>query len=114
MSEFLHNLSLQALTIDDDRIEKQFYGIIELNRQLKALMRDDEKNEIKIHENHFEELELEKDRTEILKDEIASNIINQKEIEYPKEKFGSFPNTSQEIIEETNRNERIEKNLKKP
>ena len=102
MSEFLHNLSLQALTIDDDRIETQFYEIIELNRNLKALIRDDERNEIEIHENNFEEkIEVEKDKTEILK----------KEIEFPRENFDSFPNTSEEIIEETNRNQRIEKKL---
>ena len=32
MSEFFHNLSLQALTVDDDRIEITFDEIIELNR----------------------------------------------------------------------------------
>ena len=74
MSEFLHNLSLQALTIDDDRIEIQFHEIIKLNRELKKLIRDDERDEIKIRENNFtkEIFEAEKDRSEILEEEIAS------------------------------------------
>ena len=50
MSEFFHNLSLQALTVDDDRIEITLDEIIELNRNLKCLIRDDDKNEIQIVE----------------------------------------------------------------
>ena len=113
MSEFLHNLSLQALTIDDDRIEIQFHEIIKLNRELKKLIRDDERDEIKIRENNFtkEIFEAEKDRSEILEEEIASNILNGKKIDYPNENFESFPNTREEIIEETNRNEAIKRKL---
>ena len=115
MSEFLHNLSLQALTIDDDRIEKQFYEIVDLTNNLKKLIRDDNRYEIKIHENNLEEeiFEVEKDRTEILEDKVVSNILNGKKIEYPNENFGSFPSTSKEIIEETNRNETIKSKLEK-
>ena len=115
MSEFLHNLSLQALTIDDDKFEIQFHEIVELNRNLKALMRDDERNEIKIHEDHFEKemLEAERDRTEILEDEVVSNIMNKTKIEHPKENFGSFPSTSKEITDETNQNETIKRKVEK-
>ena len=107
MSEFLHNLSLQALTIDDDRIEIQFYEIIDLNKNLKRLIRDDERHEIKISENNFKEgdFEVEKTRIEILEDDDVSN----KKIEFPHENFKSFPNTAEEIIEETNRIETIKK-----
>ena len=115
MSEFLHNLSLQALTVDDDKFEIQFHEIVELNRNLKALMRDDERNEIKIHENHFEKemLEAERDRTEILEDEVVSNIMNKTKIEHPKENFASFPSTSKEITDETNQNETIKRKVEK-
>ena len=41
MSEFFHNMSLQALTIDDDNIETEIDAIIELNKNLKSLIRDD-------------------------------------------------------------------------
>ena len=115
MSKFLHNLSLQALTIDDDKSEIQFHEIVELNRNLKALMRDDERNEIKIHENHFEKemLEAERDRTETLEDEVVSNIMNKTKIEHPKENFASFPSTSKEITDETNQNETIKRKVEK-
>ena len=115
MSEFLHNLSLQALTIDDDKFEIQFHEIVELNRNLKALMRDDERNEIEIHENHFEKemLEAERDRTEILEDEVVSNIMNKTKIEHPKENFASFPSTSKEITDEANQNETIKRKVEK-
>ena len=115
MSEFLHNLSLQALTIDDDKIEIEFHEIIELNRSLKALIRDDERNEIQIHGNYFQNefLEEKKDRTQMIEDEVVSNIINNAKMEHPKENFGSFPNTSKEITEETNQNEEIKRKVEK-
>ena len=115
MSEFLHNLSLQALTIDDDKIEIEFHEIIELNRSLKALIRDDERNEIQIHGNYFQNefLEEKKDRTQMIEDEVVSNIINNAKIEHLKENFGSFPNTSKEITKETNQNEEIKRKVEK-
>ena len=44
MIEFFHNLSLQALNKDDNRIRLQFYAITRLNRELKRLIRDDRRN----------------------------------------------------------------------
>ena len=78
-------------------------------------MRDDERNDIKIHENYFEKeiVEAERDRTELLEDEVVSNIVNKTKIEHPKENFGSFPSTSKEITEETNQNETIKKKVEK-
>ena len=90
MSEFLHNLSLQALTIDDDKIEMQFYEIEELSRNLKYLIRDDERYEIKV------------------KDNIESNLINNEKFEYPIENFEVMPNTAEEIKEQSNK-EKVEK-----
>ena len=63
MSEFFHNLSLQALTVDDDTIEITFNEIIELNRNLKSLIRDDDRNEIQILEQKEEEYQEIKDKT---------------------------------------------------
>lgn len=105
MSEFLHNLSLEALTIDDDKIEIQFFEIEELSRNLKYLMRDDERYEIEINDKNIEEeiFEAEKDKMEELENEIESNFLNKKTQKHPIENFGSFPNTSEEIAEESNR-----------
>ena len=36
MTEFLHNLSLQALNRDDDRVQLKFDAIIALNRKLSV------------------------------------------------------------------------------
>ena len=46
MTEFLHNLYLQALNRDDDRVQLKFNAIIALNRKLKALIRDDDRNRL--------------------------------------------------------------------
>ena len=112
MSEFFHNLSLQALTIDDNSIEITFDEIIELNRNLKSLIRDDNRNEIKI--NNFEEETFPeiKDKNQLIEEEVVSNIINDVKVNYPRDDENlSFPNTASEILEETNRNNRIDKKL---
>ena len=111
MSEFLHNLSLQALTIDDDRIEIQFYEIEELARNLKYLMRDDERYDVEINKENAQKkiFELKKDRIQTLKDEIESNSLNGKKLEHPNEIFGSFPSTSEEIIEQSKKAETFQK-----
>ena len=46
MTEFLHNLSLQALNRDDDIVQLKFGSIIALNRKLKPLIGDDDRNRL--------------------------------------------------------------------
>ena len=48
MSEFFHNMSLQAVTIDDDNVNIEFDAIIELNKNLKSLIREDDRSSIEI------------------------------------------------------------------
>ena len=107
MSEFLHNLSLQALTIDDDKIEMQFYEIEELSKNLKRLLRDGRRNEIETNniEDINEEVVAKKDRMETVKDDVETN--NEK-FEYPTKDFKVMPETAEEIRERSNK-ERIEK-----
>ena len=38
MSEFFHNMSLQALTIDNNNVKIEFDVVIELNKNLKGLI----------------------------------------------------------------------------
>ena len=115
MSEFFHNLSLQALTIDDDNINIEFHEIIELNKNLKALIRDDERNEIEIVDNYFqkENFEEEKDEIQLIEEEVVSNILNNSKIEHPNENFSSLPNTPEEILHEINQNKKIDEKLEK-
>ena len=47
MSEFLHNLSWQALTIDNTKVNIKFDAIIELNKNIKRLIRDVDRSNIK-------------------------------------------------------------------
>ena len=42
MSDFFHNLSMQALSRDDDRTEIRFDAITALNASLKKLFKEDE------------------------------------------------------------------------
>ena len=109
MSEFFHNMSLQALTIDDDSIKIGFDEIIELNKNLKSLIREDDRSDIEIidlKEQQFEEI---KDKTQLIEEEVVSNIINDVRIEYPSDdQYLSFPNTPSEISKESDENNKID------
>ena len=109
MSEFFHNMSLQALTIDDDNIVIGFDEIIELNKNLKSLIREDDRNDIEIidvQEQQFDEI---KDKNQLIEEEVINNIINNVQIEYPsKNQYLSFPNTPSEISKETDENNKID------
>ena len=106
---------MEALTIDDDKVEIQFYEIEELSKNLKSLMRDDERYDIEISEDDIfeEKFKKEKDRMQKIQDEINSK--EKKKLEYPNENFGSFPNTAEQIIQQSNKEkafqEKIEKSL---
>ena len=110
MSEFFHNMSLQALTIDNDNIEIEFDAIIELNKNLKSLIRKDDRSDIEIidfKQQHFDEI---KDKNQLIEEEVVNNIINDVQIEYPRDDQNlSFPNTPSEILKETNENNIINK-----
>ena len=103
MSEYLHNLSLQALTIDDDKWEIQFYEVEELSRNLKMLMRDYTRYDIEVDEEEIFEkkFEEEKDRMQKISDEINNRENNK--LEYPNKNFEVFPNTAEEIIQQSNK-----------
>ena len=109
MSEFFRNMSPQALTIDDDSIKLGFDEIIELNKNLKSLIREDDRSDIEIidlKEQQFEEI---KDKTQLIEEEVVSNIINDVRIEYPSDdQYLSFPNTPSEISKESDENNKID------
>ena len=110
MSEFFQNMSLQALTIDNDNIEIEFHAIIELNKNLKSLIREDDRADIEIidfKQQHFDEI---KDKNQLIEEEVVNSIINDVQIEYPRDDQNlSFPNTPSEILKETNENNIINK-----
>ena len=110
VSEFFHNMSLQVLTIDNDNIEIEFDAIIELNKNLKSLIRKDDRSDIEIidfKQQHFDEI---KDKNQLIEEEVVNNIINDVQIEYPRDDQNlSFPNSPSEILKETNENNIINK-----
>ena len=83
MSEFFHNMSLQALTIDDNNVKIEFDAVIELNKNLKGLIRDDDRNNIDIIDFKQEKIDKIKDKNQLIEEEVVNNIINDNQIEYP-------------------------------
>ena len=99
MTEFLHNLSLQALNRDDDRVQLKFSSIIALNRKFKALIRDDDdRNRLSFVE--FRPENLNKDISQKIEEEVVNNIITDMRVEYPIDDFSSYANTASEIENE--------------
>ena len=109
MSEYLHNLSLQALTIDDDKYEIQFYEIENLAANLKENMRDFVRYDIEINENDpFEEkFNIEKDRMQKMFDEIQNKELST--LTYPNQDFRVLPDSAEKINEQSKEKEKFEK-----
>ena len=109
MSEFFHNMSLQALTIDDDNVKIEFDAISELNKNLKGLIRDDSRIDINIidfKQQRFDEI---KHKNQLTEEEVVNDIINDVQINYPQDNQNlSFQNTVAEILKETEANNIID------
>ena len=108
MTEFLHNLSLQALNRDVDRVQLKFGSIIALNRKLKPLIRDDDRNRSSFVEFRPEQFKQVKDISEKIEEEVVNNIITDKGVEYPIDDFSSYANTASEIENENKTKNEIE------
>ena len=105
MSEFFHNMSLQALTIDDDNVKIEFDAVIKLNENLKSLIRDDGRNEINIIDFKQQQFDEIKDKNQLIEEEVVNNIVNDVQLDYPQDNQNlSFPNSASEIFKETEAN----------
>ena len=105
MNEFFHNMSLQALNIDDDNVNIEFDAIIELNKNLKSLIREDDRSSIGIIDFKQPKFDEMKDKNQLIEEEVVNNIINDVQIEYPGDDQNlPFPNTLSEILKEINEN----------
>ena len=109
MSEYLHNLSLQALTIDDDRWEIQFYEIEKLADDLKNHMRNSTRYDIEVDEDEIFEKKfaIEKDRMQKIFDEIKNKELST--LEYPNQDFRVFPDTQEKINQQSKERDAFEK-----
>ena len=109
MSEYLNNLSLQALTIDDDKYEIQFYEIENLAQKLKGNIRDFIRYDIEIDdEDPFNEtFNIEKDKMQKMFDEIQKKKLST--LEYPNQDFRVLPDSEEKINEQSKYREELEK-----
>ena len=109
MSEFFHNMSYQALNTDDDNVELEFDAVIELNKNLKSLIRDDDRNEINIIDFKQQKFDEIKDKNQLIEDEVVNNFVNDVQLDYLQDNQNlSFPNTASEIFKETEANNIID------
>ena len=108
MTEFLHNLSLQALNIYDNRVQLKFDAIIALNRKLKALIRDDDRNRLSFVKFRPEKFKQVKDISQKIEEEVVNNIITDTRVECPIDDFSSYANTASEIENENKTKNEIE------
>ena len=108
MTELLHNLSLQALNRDDDRVQLKFGSIIALNRKLKALIRDDDRNRLSFVEFRPKKFKQIKDISQKIEEKVVNNIITDTRVEYLIDDFSSYANTASEIENENKTKNEIE------
>ena len=95
---------------DDDRVQLKFDAIIALNRKLKALIHDDDRNRLNFVEFRPEKFKQVKDITQKIEEEVVNNIITDTRVEFPIDDFSSYANTASEIeIENKTKNEIEEK-----
>ena len=108
MSEFFHNLSLQALSIDDDSVKIEFDAIITLSKNLKFLIQDDTRNDLNIIDFQQQKFDEIKDKNQLIEAEVVNNIINDVQIDYPQDnQYLTFPNTASEIAMQREANDII-------
>ena len=95
MSEFFHNLSLQALSIDDDSVKIKFDAVITLSKNLKFLIRGDTRNDFNITDFQQQKFDEIKDKNQLIEEEIVNNIISDVQIDYPQDnQYLTFPSTA--------------------
>ena len=97
MSEFLHNLSWQALTIDNKKINIKFDAIVKLNKNIKRLFRDIDRPNIKTLEFDDYIIDNTRDKVQAIEEEVVNNVINNVKVELPRDYKQPMPNTLVQI-----------------
>ena len=112
MSEFFHNLSMQALGRDDDRIDIKFGAIEELHKSIRKLLKDEVNQNISFIDFIPEQFEEIKDPNRLFEENVVENIISGNRVDYLQDTdHMSFPNTEQEILAQSKTNYELEKKL---
>ena len=96
ISELLHNLSYQALSIDNKKYNIKFDEVIKLNKNIKRLIRDVDRQNIETLK--FERaIDNTKDKVEAMEEEVVNNILTNEKVEFPVDFKPPMPNTVSEI-----------------
>ena len=114
MSEFFHNLSMQALSRDDNRIDIKFDVMEELNKNIKKLLKDevDRNSDISFIDFRPEQFEEIKDPNQSFEENVVENIMSGNRIDSLQDTdHMSFPNTEQEILVQCKANYELEEKL---
>ena len=98
MTELLHNLSYQALNFENTKVNIKFDQIIKLNKNLKSLIRDVDRSNVKTITVEDKILVDEtKDKIELMEEELVNNVLSGKKIEMPVDFKPSLPETKSKI-----------------
>ena len=76
MKEFFHNLSMQALSKNEDRIKTKFDAIEDLNKSIRKLLKDEANRDISFIDFRPKQFEEIKDPNQLFEKNVVENIIN--------------------------------------
>ena len=108
MSELLYNLSYQVLSIDDKKKDLKFDRVINLNKNIKRLIRDVKLPDIKTVQ--FENaIDNSKDKVEAIEDQVANNIVTDQKLKFPIDFKPPMPNSVTEIQNDTEKGKAIKR-----
>ena len=108
MSELLYNLSYRVLSIDDKKKNLKFDQVINLNKNIKRLIRDVKLPDIKTVQ--FENaIDNTKDKVEAIEDQVVNNIVTGQKLKFPVDFKPPMPNSITEIQNDTEKGKAIKR-----
>ena len=108
MSELLYNLSHRVLSIDDKKKNVKFDQVINLNKNIKRLIRDVKLPDIKTVQ--FENaIDNTKDKVEAIEDQVVNNIVTNQKLKFPVDFKPPMPNSVTEIQNDTEKGKAIKR-----
>ena len=108
MSELLYNLSHRVLSIDDKKNNLKFDQVINLNKNIKRLIRDVKLPDIKTVQ--FEKaIDNAKDKVQAIEDQVVNNIVTNQKLKFPVDFKPPMPNSVTEIQNDSEKGKAIKR-----